>query len=81
MESWKIRTHLLLLTSALLLGLLCVGGLGLFGMQSAVRSLETVYLDRVVPLRDLKKIADLYAVNIVDATHKARNGNFTKAES
>lgn len=41
----------------------------------------TVYLDRVVPLRDLKKIADLYAVNIVDATHKARNSNFTKAES
>lgn len=81
MESWKIRTHLLLLTSALLLGLLCVGGLGLKGMQSAVRSLETVYLDRVVPLRDLKKIADLYAVNIVDATHKARNGNFTKTES
>jgi methyl-accepting chemotaxis protein len=50
-------------------------------MQSAVRSLETVYLDRVVPLRDLKKIADLYAVDIVDATHKTRNGTFTKAES
>ncbi|MFW0753657.1 methyl-accepting chemotaxis protein [Pseudomonas sp. H11T01] len=81
MESWKIRTHLLLLTSALLLGLLCVGGLGLYGMKSAVGGLETVYLDRVVPLRDLKKIADLYAVNIVDATHKARNGNFTKAQS
>lgn len=81
MESWKIRTHLLLLTTALLLGLLCVGGLGLLGMQSDVHSLETVYLDRVVPLRDLKKIADLYAVNIVDATHKARNGNFTRADS
>ncbi|QVW26060.1 methyl-accepting chemotaxis protein [Pseudomonas hormoni] len=81
MENWKIRTHLLVLTSTLLLGLLCVGGLGLLGMQSAVHNLETVYLDRVVPLRDLKKIADLYAVDIVDATHKARNGNFTSAES
>ena len=81
MQSWKIRTHLLLLTSSLLFGLLCVGGLGLFGMQSAVSSLETVYLDRVVPLRDLKRIADLYAVDIVDATHKTRNGTFTKAES
>ncbi|UZD92908.1 methyl-accepting chemotaxis protein [Pseudomonas corrugata] len=81
MQSWKIRTHLLLLTSSLLVGLLCVGGLGLFGMQSAVLSLETVYLDRVVPLRDLKRIADLYAVDIVDATHKTRNGNLTKAES
>lgn len=54
MANWKIRTHLFLLAGALLLGLLCVGGLGLYGMQSTVRDLETVYLDRVVPLRDLK---------------------------
>ncbi len=81
MKNWKIRTHLLLLAGSLLLGLFCVGGLGLFGLQSTVRGLETVYLDRVVPLRDLKVIADLYAVNIVDATHKARNGNFSHAEA
>lgn len=74
MNNWKIRTHLFLLAGCLLLGLLCVGGLGLYGLQATVKGLQTVYLDRVVPLRDLKLIADLYAVNIVDATHKARSG-------
>ena len=74
MKSWKIRTHLFLLIGTLLSSLLLVGLLGLSGLRSTVQGLETVYLDRVVPLRDLKLIADLYAVNIVDATHKANSG-------
>jgi methyl-accepting chemotaxis protein len=77
MKNWKISTHLFLLAACLLLSLLCVGGLGLYGLQSTVRGLQTVYLDRVVPLRDLKQIADLYAVNIVDASHKARSGELS----
>ena len=40
------------------------------------QGLETVYHDRVVPLEQLKIIADEYAVNIVDTTHQTRNGNF-----
>jgi hypothetical protein len=35
----------------------------------------------VVPLRDLKVIADLYAVNIVDMAHKVRNGNIEWEEA
>jgi len=34
-----------------------------------------------VPLRDLKVIADLYAVNIVDMAHKVRNGNIEWEEA
>ena len=41
---------------------------------------ETVYYDQVVPLNQLKSVADLYAVNIVDASHKVRNGNWTWEE-
>ncbi|VXC39632.1 conserved hypothetical protein [Pseudomonas sp. 8Z] len=77
MNTWKIRTHLLLLASTLLCALLVVGLLGLLALKSSEQGLRTVYLDRVVPLRDLKVIADLYAVNIVDATHKARSGELT----
>lgn len=43
--------------------------------------LDTVYLDRVVPLRDLKVISDLYAVNIVDTTHKTRSGTMSFEEA
>ena len=42
---------------------------------------RSVYQDRVVPLRDLKVIADMYAVNIVDTTHKVRNDNMGWAEA
>jgi methyl-accepting chemotaxis protein len=76
-KNWKIRTHLLLLVASLLTGLFAAGWLGISGMKSSADGLQTVYEDRVVPLRDLKQIADLYAVNIVDAVHKARSGENT----
>jgi methyl-accepting chemotaxis protein len=65
-----------------LLGLLSVtiGVNGLRGMAMCVAGLQTVYDDRVVPLRDLKVIADMYAVNIVDTSHKVRNGNISWEE-
>lgn len=44
-------------------------------------SLETVYNDRVIPLQQLKRISDLYAVNIVDTTHKLRNKNINTSEA
>ena len=73
----KLRTILIGMASVLIAFSVLIGSAGLIQLKFAVNSLETVYKDRVVPLRDLKKIADLYAVNIVDATHKARDGVLT----
>ncbi|HMK48803.1 MAG TPA: methyl-accepting chemotaxis protein, partial [Thermodesulfovibrionales bacterium] len=70
-------TSLILLVAVSGIVAAVVGAFGLFGMKSAETGLNTVYNDRVVPLRDLKVIADMYAVNIVDTSHKARNGNIT----
>ena len=81
MKQWKVRTHLLLLAGTLLTSLMCIGALGLYGIRSTVQGLETVYLDRVIPLQDLKKIAELYSVRIVDAIHKARDGAYTAAQA
>jgi hypothetical protein len=67
-----IRVRLLLLVTMLLLLVAAVGGLGFYGMRHALAGMDEVYKDRVVPLRDLKEIADAYAVNIVDTTHKVR---------
>ena len=77
MTQWKVRTHLLLLASLLLSSVTGIGALGLYGMRSTVQGLETVYLDRVIPLQDLKRIAELFSAQIVDAAHKARSGTFT----
>jgi methyl-accepting chemotaxis protein len=41
----------------------------------------SLYMDRVVPLTQIKKVSDDYAVNIVDAAHKAADGGFTPAEA
>jgi methyl-accepting chemotaxis protein len=43
-------------------------------MASMGSSISTIVVDRLVPTRDLKAIGDLYAVNIVDASHKIRSG-------
>lgn len=34
----------------------------------------TIVVDRLVPAASLKKVGDLYAVNIVDTAHKVRSG-------
>ena len=74
MQQLTIRARLLILIGAMLLACLIIGVTGLSAQQRSVAGLNTVYLDRVVPLRDLKMIADLYAVEIVDTTHKTRSG-------
>ena len=81
MQQFTIRTRLLMLVGAMLIGCIIIGLMGLSALQRSVAGLNTVYLDRVVPLRDLKTIADLYAVKIVDSSHKARSGRMTYAQA
>lgn len=66
----------LLLTLAIVLGVV-----GLVGMRRTTAGLETVYSDRVVPLKQLKTIADDYAVFIIDAANKAQGGLMTSREA
>lgn len=77
MKNFSVRSRLLGLVAFLSVVSIVVGVLGLHGMSTTVSGLQTVYEDRVVPLRDLKVIADMYAVNIVDTSHKVRNGNMS----
>jgi methyl-accepting chemotaxis protein len=81
MNKLSVNLRLFLLVALLSSVSVVVGLMGLKGMSESVAGLRTVYEDRVVPLRDLKVIADLYAVNIVDTTHKVRNGNIEWAEA
>jgi len=81
MNHFSVKLRLFLLVGLLSLVSVVVGLMGLRGMSETVGGLRTVYEDRVVPLRDLKVIADLYAVNIVDTSHKVRNGNIGWAEA
>ena len=81
MQQFTIRTRLLMLVGAMFIGFITIELMGFSALQRGVASLNTVYLDRVIPLRDLKTIADLYAVKIVDSSHKARSGRMTYAQA
>jgi hypothetical protein len=58
-----------------------LGVQGLHAIRQTNQGLKTVYEDRVVPLEQLKVIADAYAVNIIDAANKANAGLFTPAQA
>ena len=77
----KLNTRLILIAGFMAMLAIGIGLLGLRGMALTLDGLATVYNDRVVPLKSLKIIADRYAVNIVDTTHKVRNGNISWAEA
>lgn len=79
-QNMKVAMRLSLLAGTLLLLMVIIGVLGILGMQQANKGMATVYHDRVIPLKDLKVIADMYAVNIVDIAHKVRNGGATWQE-
>ncbi|WP_410499936.1 methyl-accepting chemotaxis protein [Chitinibacter sp. S2-10] len=57
--------------AALLIG---IGSIGIYSLNQINQSLKTVYEDRVVPLQQLKLIADAYAVSVIDAVNKANAG-------
>lgn len=57
-----------------------IGGYALWGEFKTEQALQTLYENRVKPLNTLKQISDDYAVFVVDASHKVRNGNFSWQE-
>jgi methyl-accepting chemotaxis protein len=80
LQSLRVATRLMLLVGLFSVVIVIVGLNGARSKSAAIDSFRDVYELRVVPLRDLKVIADMYAVNIVDATHKVRNGNISWEE-
>src|SRR5688500_15676289 len=73
----SIKARLLVSLCLLLASIIVVAGFGYHASHVANSGLETVFQDRVKPLRDLKAVSDLYAVNSVDAAHEVRNGNLS----
>ncbi len=75
-----IRKKLMLLFGSVLIPIAILVGLALLNTKDRIKDIETIYEDRVIPLKQLKKISDLYAIHIVDCVHKVRSGAFTPEE-
>ncbi|HSI57914.1 MAG TPA: methyl-accepting chemotaxis protein [Ideonella sp.] len=77
MKSLSFKARLALLVGLLLALLITTASLALLRLREANATLDAVYRQHVLPLRQLKVIADAYAVNIVDTAHKVRDGGLT----
>ncbi|MFG6449741.1 methyl-accepting chemotaxis protein [Roseateles sp. BYS180W] len=73
----RMRSLVALLTS-LTVALMVVGWLHMSHLRDALR---TVYDDRVVPLQQLKSVADAYSVRVVDGAHKVALGTKSASEN
>ncbi|MFW5500639.1 MULTISPECIES: HAMP domain-containing methyl-accepting chemotaxis protein [unclassified Maridesulfovibrio] len=69
----RISIRIGILATALVLMMVFSAALGLKLTSNSNQGLKTVYLDRIIPLKQLKIISDEYAVNIVDTSHKVRS--------
>ena len=72
----KISTLLAAGFAALVVMVLFMAGFGLQKVKNTNAAINTIYDDRVVPLKQLKIVSDMYAVNIVDSTNKVAAGIF-----
>lgn len=76
-SSLAVRTLLYFAIAMQIALALFLGLLGVKGMYSTLNGLDAMYNQRVIPLRDLKVISDEYAVAVVNATQKVRDGTLT----
>ena len=73
-KNLRIAVQLSLAFGILLLATVLMGGFGLYQVHDANRSIGTIYEDRVVPLKQLKTVADMYSVNVIDTANKYAHG-------
>ena len=76
----SIKTRIYILAASLLLIMVLLGGSSIFLLQTSNVAFETTYKDRVIPLRQLKIVADMFAVNVVDTIHKTNAGAISITE-
>lgn len=80
-SNMSIRTKLLLTSVLPIIGLIILVTTALTDLKAANDGVDRIYKQRVVPLEDLKIIADDYAVLVIDAVNKANAGLITAKEA
>jgi methyl-accepting chemotaxis protein len=77
MNKLSIAAKLFFLTGIVAFIIIAIGILGVSNLKKMNNSLEFVYNDNVIPITQLKKVADAYSLNVIDATNKLRNRNIS----
>ncbi|MCM0150036.1 methyl-accepting chemotaxis protein [Photobacterium galatheae] len=74
----KIFTKLLVVPSTLCFFMFLIFWNQMSGNQGTLQAMNSIYLDRVIPLQQLKKISDAFAIDIVDAFNKWNIGDISQ---
>jgi methyl-accepting chemotaxis protein len=77
----RISTRLYVGFAVPALALGVIGGYAIYSFSQINQKIGTIYDDRVVPLEQLKRISDNYAVHVIDAVNKAHQGLITPQEA
>lgn len=70
MKNISIKATLYLMVSLSVFFMLVIGAYSIFSIRKVNRSLETVYSDRVISLKNLKRSADAYSLDIIGSANK-----------
>ncbi|WP_448211934.1 methyl-accepting chemotaxis protein [Colwellia sp. MEBiC06753] len=76
----NVKMKLIILATTPLVVFLIATLISISIMKGLVGGINSLYDDRVVPLKQIKVVSDNYAVNIVDYFHKYRAGLVTQSE-
>lgn len=76
-----ISSRLISALSALLLCVATLVGVAWLTQSKQAKVVHELYSDVIEHVRDLTALSAFFAVDVVDAAHKARNGNFSTAEA
>ncbi|WP_018146178.1 methyl-accepting chemotaxis protein [Thioalkalivibrio sp. AKL6] len=80
-RSLSVRSKLVITIVVPVAALLLLAALAARGTANIEKGVQNIYHDRVVPLQQLKTIADNYAVLVIDAVNKADAGRMTAEEA
>jgi methyl-accepting chemotaxis protein len=81
LNQFKVRSRLIVLAALPLLVLVFLSLVSILNMRDLASGVDSLYLDRVKPLQQIKTVSDAYAVTVVDTLHKHRAGLLTAIEA
>ncbi|WP_028470846.1 methyl-accepting chemotaxis protein [Neptunomonas japonica] len=81
LKNFSIRNQLIFISALPMLAIIIIINGSLNALKEADVGVGRIYDDRIVPLKDLKIIADNYAIYVIDAVNKANAGTMPAPEA
>lgn len=77
----NVRTRLMALATFPLVVLMLLCLLSLNNIRQLANGVESLYVDRIEPLQQIKQVSDAFAVTIVDTLNKYRAGDLAAEQA